>query len=257
MVSNWHAAVQLRVPPSKPWVSQVCSFRFAPSHCSPASIWPLPQSGPILVQPVVSNWQVEVQLRVPPSKPWVSHDCSFKFVPSHCSSPSISPLPQSGPILVQPVVSNWQITVQVSVPPSKPWVSQVCSFKLAPSHCSPASTTPLPQSAGASAHPLVSNLQSAVQLSVPPSKPLVTQVWEPSSVPSHCSPASITPLPHTASGSSSPPPQPSANNAPDNSSTGSSPFLSLPIIMTPPATAKLQTNGLALGTKPQTPTAQN
>jgi hypothetical protein len=52
-----------------------------------------------------------------------------------------------------------------------------------PSHCSPCSTTPLPQTAGA-------HVQSGWH-ELPQS---------PSAAPSHCSPASSTPFPHAGAG---------------------------------------------------------
>ncbi len=159
-------------PPTKPWSAQVLSFKLAPSHCSPSSITPLPQ----LLQPLVSNWQVDVQPSSPPTKPWSAQVLSFKFAPSHCSPLSISPFPHGSGGAVQALVSNRQAAVQPSVPPSKPRVSQVFSFRFAPSHCSPLSISPLPQLGGGAVQALMSNRQAEVQESSPPPKPWVLQV---------------------------------------------------------------------------------
>src|SRR5438876_236758 len=82
-VSKVQAAVQRRMPPLKPWPrdTQVCSFRFGPSHSSGGFTTPLPQSE----QPEVLKVQEEVQARVPEPKPRVTQVCPFRSVPSHCS----------------------------------------------------------------------------------------------------------------------------------------------------------------------------
>ena len=63
------------------------------------------------------------QESVPLAKPWVTQVLPFKFVPSHCSVPSITPLPQAavggGGGLEHCEVLNEQLE-QESVPLAKP-----------------------------------------------------------------------------------------------------------------------------------------
>src|SRR5690606_1764512 len=63
------------------------------------------------------------------------------------------------------------------------------------SHSSVPSTMPLPQSGPPSQVMLLTALQSMVQVSMPPGNPSISQLVL-NAVPSHASPASITPLPH-------------------------------------------------------------
>jgi hypothetical protein len=60
----------------------------------------------------------------------------------------------------QLLVSNWQLELQASVPPSaNPTVWQVWPFRFEPSHCSPlcVSTNPFPQKVGAFASALLAS----------------------------------------------------------------------------------------------------
>src|SRR5437867_1123472 len=94
-VSKVQAAVQRRMPPLKPWPrdTQVCSFRFGPSHSSGGFTTPLPQSE----QPEVLKVQEEVQARVLETKPRVTQVCPFRSAPSHCSVDWLTdPSPQNG-----------------------------------------------------------------------------------------------------------------------------------------------------------------
>src|SRR5262249_21952799 len=129
-VSNWQLlGLQARAPPANPWPMVVQSLppRSMPSHCSPASIWPLPQV--LRGHCETSNWQMSVlQRRLPPVKPCpiVVQSSPPRFAPSHCSPPSITPSPQAA--------SRWQEESQPS--PSR---------LLPSSQSSPESTLPSPQ----------------------------------------------------------------------------------------------------------------
>ena len=81
----------------------------------------------------------------------------------------------------------------LGVPEPKPFEVQVAPPRLVPSHCSPASITPLPH--GDAVHAEVLRVHDDEQLSVPPAKPFEVQVAPPRLPPSHCSPESSRPLP--------------------------------------------------------------
>ncbi len=60
-------------PLTYPWLTQVLPARSLPSHTSPASMTPLPQTGPVPVHAEVSNApQSGAHARIPPSKPRLS-----------------------------------------------------------------------------------------------------------------------------------------------------------------------------------------
>src|SRR5262249_41136576 len=116
--------VQSRAPPGD---GQVKLPKLLPSHCSPGSSTPLPQSGEAVVVVVVglvvtvvevvvgtvvlvldadghsekSILQSLVQSRAPPGDGQVKLP---KLLPSHCSPGSSTPLPQSGEVVVVVVV---------------------------------------------------------------------------------------------------------------------------------------------------------
>jgi hypothetical protein len=57
--------------------------------------------------------------------------------------------------------------------------------------------SPVGAAGGATVHADVLNVHDALQDSVPPENPCEAHVWPPRLLPSHCSPASIVPLPQT------------------------------------------------------------
>src|SRR5687768_16813734 len=91
---------------------------------------------------LVLNVQLPLQASVPAPKPSEPQLSPPMFAPSHCSVPSMAPLPQTKS--TQPLVSIVHVGEHASVPASKPCVTQSCPPKSAPSHVSVPSRTPLP-----------------------------------------------------------------------------------------------------------------
>ena len=94
-------------------------------------------------------------------------------------------------------VSNWQLLPHRNVPPEYPnSVHELIPPRFEPSHCSPASITALPQYPPlAGRHCEVSREHEPEQRSVPLAKPRPVQLSPARLLPSHDSPASITPSP--------------------------------------------------------------
>src|SRR3989338_7116663 len=152
---------------------------------------------------LVSNWQLFPQLSIPSVKwPMSSHPViAPQTEPSHCSPESITLSPQVPPRPPkQLAVSNLQSGAHTSVPP--PNLSKSVQSLMLPqeemSHCSPASTMASPQfPPERETQVLVSNWQSALHTSMPPTKLKSVQPETPSVLrPSHCSPLLMTPSPH-------------------------------------------------------------
>ena len=250
------------------------------SHCSPASTTPLPHSGGVSIlqlgsQPSPGTLFPSSHSSLPVHRKPSPHTASLQklvqaslllLLPSsHCSSASTTPSPQSGGISMsqsssQPSPGALFPSSHSSLPVHRKLSPQYASLQkfvqaslllLFPSsHCSPASTTPLPQSGG------ISNQQFSSQPSPPavfPSshcstpvhrKPSphraevqsVTQASLLSSLPSsHSSPISRTALPHSGGASimqspSQPSPDqvlPSSHSSPASTSTTPFPQISL------------------------------
>src|SRR5262245_65449056 len=92
-----------------------------PSHCSPASMWPLPHSGWVVVVEVVVTVELVAVLEV--------DDVVVVVV-------------GAGQVLKSSVHSGLQVG---KAPPAEP-SGQVAPSMSVPSHCSPASMWPLPHS---------------------------------------------------------------------------------------------------------------
>jgi hypothetical protein len=122
----------------------------------------------VVWHPLRSMRQSPVHTSEPPAEPQVAPP---KSVPSHSSSGSISPLPHSGAVV------EVLVLVEVVVLDELVLVDELDELVVVVVW-----------------HPLRSMRQPSVHTSEPPAEP---QVAPPKSVPSHSSPASISPLPHS------------------------------------------------------------
>src|SRR5215468_1638424 len=128
-----------------PMFAPESGIAFPPTQIVPASCVPSPPvfagTKPPSHRVTSIVLQSALHASVPGAWPRLAQVAPPTSLPSHSSSPFLTPSPHRP----QPMVSNVHVVLHVSAPLSNPSERQVAPPRSVPSHCSPGSRMPLPQ----------------------------------------------------------------------------------------------------------------